>query len=188
MKNAGYTLVEVMVVVLLIGIGLSIVFMSTGAIYSQYAQECTRNITSELAKEKIAAMTREGKVYMHLYKLSANSGKDAPGVYIDEYENGVLAANGHNNVGKASVTVWYSIKDNPTADSDWTPIDETGIVIAFNKNDGSFKTIGEAWALKEPSYNPPNAGENYRQLRINCASSSKTITLKPETGKFSLTG
>lgn len=172
-NNAGYTLLEMIVVCAMLAVGITIVSMSINTIFSLEMKQCTKNIGSELGKEKVAAMTRAGEVYMRLYKNS-------DGIFIDKYENDVLVES-RIKVGTAKITVKYYSESNP----DGTPIDNSGIIIAFNKSNGSFKTIKEAWMLFDSSHNAPD--ENYSKLVVS-SSTSRTISLWPDTGKFSISG
>ena len=175
-KNAGYTLLEMIVVVAMLAVGLAIVGMSINTIFSLEMRQCTKNISSELGKEKVAAMTRTGEVYMRLYK-------DSDGIYIDKYENDTLIE-GHIKVGTVKVMVrYYSLSD-----TSGTPLDNVGIIIAFNKNDGSFKTIGKAWALFDTAHGSLYPDEYYSKIVVSGGNSSRGIDLKPNTGKFTISG
>lgn len=157
-----------MIVAAILAVALTVFLTSVGTIFAVNVKECAKNLTGELGKGKIAAMTRTGDVYMRLYRTSS-------GVFIDAYENDRPVSS--VPVGKASVTVTYFTESNTA-----------GIVIAFNRSGGGFKSIGEAWALYDGSAAPAYAGEYYTKLVVSNGYGSRTIILWPQTGKFSYTG
>jgi hypothetical protein len=157
-------------------IGLTIVGASITAIFSLEMRQCTNELGSELGKEKITAMTKAGEVYMRLYK-------NRDGIYIDKYENDILIEQGVK-IGSAKVSVQYYSASNAAG----TSLDENGIIIAFNKYDGSFKKIGAAWELYNSPPAPLYLDEYYSKLVVSSGKSSRTIELWPNTGKFSISG
>jgi prepilin-type N-terminal cleavage/methylation domain-containing protein len=176
-NNAGYTLLEMIVVVAILAVGLTIVGMSINTIFSLELRQCAKQIHSELGKEKVAAMTRSGDVYMRLYKTDE-------GVYIDKYENDKLIEK-EIEVGSVKMTVTYYIGSDATG----TQLDADGIIIAFNKSNGSFKKAGQARALFDSAYIPnPSTDAYYSKFVIQSGGSSRTIVLWPDTGKFSISG
>jgi prepilin-type N-terminal cleavage/methylation domain-containing protein len=173
-KNAGFTLLEMIVVVAIMAIGLGLVSMSVNTIFSLEMKRCVKEITSELGKEKVTAMTRAGNVYMRLYKTG-------DGIHIDKYENDKRIET--IDVGSAKIAITCHIGSDPTG----TPLDADGIIIAFNRNNGSFKTVGQAWALYDES--APGSGiTGYYTKIVVRSGSSRTIVLWPDTGKFSVSG
>jgi prepilin-type N-terminal cleavage/methylation domain-containing protein len=175
LKNAGYTLLEMIVVVAILAVGLTIVGMSINTIFSLEMKQSVKELSSELGKEKVAAMTRTGEVYMRLYKTDS-------GIYIDKYEDDHCIEQGIS-VGSAKVTLNYCIGSNAAG----VPLDEDGIIIAFNKSNGSFKDIDQAWKLFDDTYTPQYSGAYYTKLVLMSGGSSRTIVMWPDTGKFSIT-
>jgi prepilin-type N-terminal cleavage/methylation domain-containing protein len=175
-KNKGFTYVEVIIVLAILAVALVVVFTSINSIHALNVKQCVKDIAGELAKEKIAAMTRKSDVYMRLYKTGS-------GIYADEYENSTLVSAGVF-LGKSSVGItWFS--ETNTAG---TKLGSDGIVIAFNKSNGSFKSIGDAWALYSGAAAPAYADEYYTQLVVANPYGSKSLVLWPQTGKFSYSG
>lgn len=171
LKNAGYTLLEMMVVVAMLAVGATIVGMSINTIFSLEMKQCVKNLSSELGKEKVAAMTRTGEVYMRLYKENGV-------IYIDKFENDHRIED-HIKVGGAKVTVKYYADLGIEG-----TLDSTGIVIAFNKSNGSFKSVKEAWKMFDDLHSAPDA--YYSKIVVSSGNSSRTIVLWPDTGKFSV--
>lgn len=174
LKNAGFSLVELMIAVALLGIGLTIIGMSVNTIFSLRATECQKEIAGKLSEEKVACLSRDGRVYMRLYQ-------DANGVFVDQYVNGVL--DDQKQVGNVSVKVFYT-----TTYSGEIALDATGIIIAFNRSDGSFMTVGNAWALQNIPGTPAHATEYFKTLYIKGAGRVREIELQRYTGKYTLAG
>ena len=160
-SNRGYTLVEVIIVVAIIAIALTLTFLSVNTIFALDVQKTAKEIVSDLNKVKISAMTREGDVYMRLYK-------DEAGIMIQRFENGAPVGTAEK-VGKADLTVTCFTG----SETEGTVLDETGITFAFNRSDGSFKQT---------------AGAFYTRLVVSSRSNTRTITLWPVTGKVTYTG
>jgi hypothetical protein len=154
-------LVEIIVVVAIIAVVLTMAFLSVNTIFALDVQKTAKEITSDLAKVKIACMTREGDVYMRLYKNES-------GIMIERYENGAPVGLAEK-VGKANLTVTCYT----SSETDGAILDEIGITLAFNRSDGSFK---------------PSAGGYYTKLVVSSGDNSRTITLWPETGKVTYDG
>jgi len=175
-KNAGYTILEMVIVVTILAVGMAIIGLSINTIFSLEMRQCTKEIMSELGKEKVASMTKSGDIYMRLYQTSS-------GIYIDKYENDVLVDD-NIKVGTAKLSIKYCSTTNTAG----TLLDADGIVIAFNRSNGSFKTIGQAWAMFDDSYSPLYPEEHYTKLVIAGSKSSNTVVLWPDTGKFNISG
>jgi hypothetical protein len=174
MKNGGYTVLEIMLIVAVMAIAAAIVGLSLNSVFALNVKGCAKNLTAELGKEKVAAMTRTGDVYLRLYQTE-------DGVWADRYENDVPVEQGVK-LGKGSVSVrWYS--DTNTAG---TVLDETGIVLAYNRTDGSFMRIGAARALYDAVV-PAYAGEYYTKITMT-GGVSRSLILWPQTGKIELQG
>lgn len=173
--DAGFSFIEIMIAAAILALALTVFLTSAGTIFAVNVKECAKNLAGELGKVKIASMTRAGDVYMRIYSTGS-------GVFIDAYENDRPVST--VPIGKASVTVTYFTESNTAG----TPVGADGIVIAFNRSGGGFKSIGEAWALYDATTAPAHAGEYYTKLVVSNGYGSRTIVLWPQTGKFSYTG
>ncbi len=177
MENKGLTLIEIIVVMAIIAIASTIVWMSVNALSGFEAKQCAKYIFGALEKTKVEQMTRQGYSWLHLYR-----GDD--GVYLDIYESGVKLENEFkkgNRVGNRRVLITYTITDAAAGE---TPLDEDGIVLAFNRSDGSFKAAGQAWALSDPAFTPKYPWGYYLTITIKSGNTSRTIALYPNTGKL----
>lgn len=166
------------VVVAILAVGLTIIGMSINTIFSLEMKQCTKNIYGALGKSKVEQMTKTGNSYLHLYK-------ESDGVYLDIYESGIKLENEYedgNRIGNGKITITYILSDNTVG-----TLDANGIVIAFNRNNGSFKTVGEAWALKF-STPLPHPAAYYKEITVSSGGTTRTIMLWPDTGKYSVSG
>jgi prepilin-type N-terminal cleavage/methylation domain-containing protein len=191
LNNKGFSLIEIIIVVAIIAISLTLVFVSVNTIFALDVQKAGKEIVSALNKEKVACMTHQGYIYLRLYQNST-------GIYIDECEDGnqdrVLDKEKNEiittEITKKACLVTYNSSDitGKTIANPGTKLDNTGIYIAFNRNDGSLMTLGQAAELYNPKYIPPYAFEYLKSIVITSGNTERTITLSPQTGKVTLAG
>lgn len=187
-KNRGYSLIEILVVIAMIAIAGSILFLSINTKYALEMRQSAKFLNSALAKVKVDTLSKTGDVCIHLYTQS-------DGVYMDVWENGTKLEETNdlgqiNKIGRKTVGVTYTVCTDSGNISDQIPLDGTGIVIAFNRSDGSFKTVGEGWNTAKIAYGstyaPSNPNDTYHSITFASTGISMTITLHPDTGKFEL--
>ncbi len=179
MKNKGFTLVEILVVVAIISIAGAIVWMSINSIFGFEAKQCAKYLFGAMEKTKVEQMTKTEDSWLHLYRLG-------DGVYLDIYESGVKLDNEFedgNKIASSKVYITYTVTDVAGA----LELDKNGIVLAFNRSDGSFRTGGEAWDLQEPGYTPKYPASYYKIITISSGGFERSITLYENTGKFEYT-
>ena len=175
MKNKGFSLIEILVVMAIIAIAGTIVWMSVNTLFGVKAKQSAKYIFGALEKTKVEQMTKQGDSWIWLH-----TGSD--GVYLDIYESGALLENEFedgNRIGDKQVFVTYTMTGGTGT------LDNDGIVLAFNRSDGSFRTVGQAWDLKAPG-SPPNPNF-YVLITVTSGDTSRSITLYPNTGKFEYT-
>jgi prepilin-type N-terminal cleavage/methylation domain-containing protein len=174
LNNRGLTLVEIVVVVAILAIASSIVWMSINTIFGLEAKKTAKELYGAIEKVKVQQMTKAGASYLHLYRLDG-------AVCLDIYDSGEKRGGEFedgNKIGTSRIRITYTLGGHTVT------LDEEGIVLAFNRSDGSFMTAGAAWDLRSPAATPDYPGSYYTAITISSGGFNRTITLFPNTGKI----
>jgi prepilin-type N-terminal cleavage/methylation domain-containing protein len=183
LNSRGFSLVEIIVVVAILGVALTLLGMSINTIFALDVRSCAKDISGSLAREKVEAMSKAGEVFIRLYKVTGKPKPEDNGIFVDFYsgEDDVIPED-TERVGKTTVNVTVTTTSGATAE-----IGDTDIIIAFRKSDGSFLKLGDAWALYGAAPVPASiSGEYLKSIEVYNSDSSRTIILYPATGKFEL--
>lgn len=175
-KNAGFTLIEIIVVVAIIAIATAIGGLSINAVFTFDMKKGVQNINGALEKVKVEQMAKAGDSWLKLYA-------DDDGIYLDIYENGIRLDNEFddgNKIAKKTVSVTYTLSDATEH-----TLDGTGIVLAFNRSDGSFATADDA-LTRSGTQGTIGTGVYYSSITLKSGDRSRTLTLYPNTGKFDI--
>lgn len=179
----GFSLIELIVVIAIIGIVGFGVVRGIGFFSGKYAKECAYKTQSAISGTKVAAMSKsKGKscydVYILLYK-----GADGK-IYMDDVVgyNTPDEQRTTEKIGNSRVTVSAVIGRTDTDASDQTVTLDDGnrILIAFNRMDGSFNEV----KFSEDGAKKP--GFYWKKIIFQQGSVQYVINLVPKTGKFSL--
>ena len=175
MKNKGFSLIELIVVMAIVALAGTLAWTSINAVFGFEAKKTVQYIYGALEKTKVEQMTKAGDSYLFLYTNN-------DGVFLDLYENGVKVLNEFedgNKIGSSKVSVTYKLDGSEKPQT----LDSEGIVLAFNRSDGSFKTAGEALELHRENYSS-SSERYYISITVSSGSTTRSITLYPNTGKF----
>lgn len=128
--NRGFSLVELLIVVAIMGIMSGFVFIGLPLMTGQKARECANNMSSALGKEKNYALTRSGTIDCYMELLS-----DTGGYHVKYY------------IPKSAVV------DGSDPDNDWVLAEEQTIGsgqvnVTCDFDDGSSMAVVSGHSLK----------------------------------------
>lgn len=135
-NNRGFSLVELIVVVAILGVCVGIVAASISAISSSQARKCAASIDAALSRCRVSAMSRAGEVYLTL-------SVDGDGVVtVAQYEkNGdAVTEISSDAVGSSRCGVSYQVKGA----ADAAALDASGLTLSFDRDTGAFDFTGNA--------------------------------------------
>jgi len=158
-KNSGFTLVELIAVVLMIGVVATIIGMSVATVSSAKAQRCANSVDSMISKSRADCLGRAGDVHL---TISLDSNGNIRGDY---YENGVISRT--ETVPASGVAVSYTTSAGTVALSDFP------LTLSFSRSTGgqNFQSDGISYCTA-----------------IKFTSGGKTFSIKlvPSTGNHKL--
>ncbi|MDD6186794.1 MAG: type II secretion system protein [Oscillospiraceae bacterium] len=130
MNKKGYTLIELIVVVALMGLAISVVGISLSYIQSTRVKDCAEKMNYAIETTRVNAMSRTGDNKVEFYKSS-------DGVYMIRTAGGITGS--AEKIGGSSISVKYVISgaEQELGDSG------TGndLVFEFDKASGAFKGL-----------------------------------------------
>ena len=180
-KNAGFSLVELIVVVLIMSIITAGVAMSVSAFYNADARRVARNIAAVLsqARQKAMAMDENDsrQVYVSLYE---QGGKYK--ARIRQQKNaGIPDEISTTELGNYKVNIELGKRDSSAGGADNKQLTGNEVLIYFKKNTGGIEKIqwSNSPVLDDSSYAD---GDKIRDIIISGASTYKVIIVR-ETGK-----
>ena len=169
-KNQGFSYIELLVTVAIIGIAISLVSLSISTIFSLNAKKCAKDIASLLSECKVDAMSRAGDTYLILYK-------ESEGVTAEYYISDNLVS--EEIIGKSNLSLTYTDSNGLARSA--TAADK--ICISFERSTGAFMDIADSHYLYDEVVT--GDGVYYDEITV---SSGKIyhIDLIPSTGRFSV--
>ena len=133
-NNRGFSLVELIVVVAILGVCVGIITGSIATISSSQAKKCAVSIDAALSRCRVAAMSRAGQVTM---KVSVD-GDGAVTVRQTETNGGAATETAADTVGSGRCAVSYQKMGEATP----TALDAAGISFSFDRDTGAFDFTG----------------------------------------------
>jgi prepilin-type N-terminal cleavage/methylation domain-containing protein len=166
MRNKGYTLIELIVVIAILGSLLGISLISLSAISSGQAKKCASEIDALISRCKVGSLSREGDVYLKLYI----SGGIVHGAY---YEKGVLVSD--DKLSSRTLSVTYVTDE--TVDGKTYPLEDTLLFLSFDRDTGAFKALNDV----PGNFHVYAAGAFCVRIEVTGGSRKITLTLVPPT-------
>jgi prepilin-type N-terminal cleavage/methylation domain-containing protein len=170
-NNEGYTLVEILVVVALIGIALGVITMSLATLFSANAKKTAYNMSAMIAQARVNAMYKSAPVFVRFYI-------DGDSIMGQYYEAG-LPKTVAEVMGSDRVVVEFVTTDGTTVAFDGTPGKE--IYIGFDRLSGRLRAASDFASV---SY---TGGVSAIDLSSS-ASAIYEVSINPVTGKHEVGG
>lgn len=127
MKNRGFSLIELIVVVAIMAVALTVGGYALSAISLANAKNCATEIKSSLEKTRTLACSTDAAVTMQLYRDSAT------GKVVIEKEGA------KKEIGGRAVTVKYRVKGSKQF-NDLLPSESAPLIFGFNRSTGGFSS------------------------------------------------
>ena len=164
--NRGLSLVEVIIVVAIMSVLIGITGFGLGMINGKPADECAQKITYSLQNSRTKAMGKYALTY-ELY-MEGDVLKVKETVQNDPSD---AAVDSISTVGAKGVTATYKLSGDTT---EYSISGTNKLVIRFDRAGGGFAPVD------------PTTGKYCEEIKISKASTTRTITLVPPTGKVTL--
>ncbi len=161
--NAGYSLVELVIVIAIIALIISTVFYSAVMVFGANAKSCANNIQRAIADCKVTTMGKSS-AYMELYRDTDQNVYTK--MYVWDSSSGSYTEAEPQKVGTGRVYVAYK-PEGATTETEL--VAGSKIEIRFDRASGGFAEDG--------------SGNTYELLRVQAGSKNYEITLTKLTGK-----
>ena len=172
-EQKGFSLIELIVVIAILGVVAFGTFSMLGLLNGKYAKEAATKMQSAMAQSKVDALGKSKgpsayDVYVRLYIKDGD-------IYVDSV---VGSHTETTKVGSGKVTVTAekgTLGTNGGDTVELSSLGTDGIVIAFNRADGSFNPV------------QGTTDTYWKKILFSQGSHIYQIEMVPRTGKFSMT-
>lgn len=188
--NRGFSLVELLIVVAIIGVMSGFVFIELPLLTGQKARECANNVSAALGREKNYALTRSATIDCYMELLCDADGSYCVKYYIpqDAVKDGTSDAHWvlaeEQKVGSGQVTVSCGFSDG----SSMNVAAGHSLKLVYKRTDGAFKYALESDGSVvgiEPGGGTPAGAKQCTDITFDRGKKYK-ITLYPATGKHEM--
>lgn len=132
MKNKGFSIVEIIIVIALMAVVSGVFVLSLNVQYSASTNKCAEQINSLLEKTRITTMSKKDIHYLVIYQ-------DTNDHYYASITKDVLAPTEPVDLGSARIAIFYDIKDDITgAVTEYEVSTSNPLTITFDQSSGSF--------------------------------------------------
>lgn len=172
-KNAGFTIVELIVVVAMLSIFIGIFVVNVGRITGYNAKECYKKISSAITENKIETLSKAketGDIYLQIYQDTL---KDR--IYVRTVRNGKSASKEYTDETKltkrSGVTVKYELKNGGSVTTK-TATKNHPLNICFNRASGALVDPDDSYKVSK-----------LQKIIISSGGYQYSIDIVPATGK-----
>lgn len=163
-NNAGYTLVELMVVIAIMAVLLGIAGLSVSLLFSKDAAQTASTIDNELTEARMLSMSRPG-AYKYILHTGSNS------IDIIKYDDDIMYAN-----SKTVQTIELRSNVTITVEQDGGSLGTDDISFLFDKANGSVKFVNDSA--------PVSSSAIFINVKANRGTQKESlVTLIPTTGR-----
>ena len=162
LRNKGFSLIELIVIIAIMGVMLAVGGYSLTAISSANAKQCAKELEAGLISTRTQSYSRDTGTT--IAKVSFYKGTD--GIYMEKnYETGAV------KIGGSKVTVSYKLDGN----TDYVLLDANKLTFSFNRSSAAFRkaTINGSSAMCE-------------SIKVSSGTKVYIITCYEHTGKTML--
>lgn len=187
-KNAGVTIVELVVVIAIMAIVAGLSLASIGNLSGYRARECARKISSAISANKVTTLGKAKNAGDITWKI----GKEGNKVFFYVYQGGVEIEK--TLMGKGRMSVKYTTKTSTSSNtqeiSDADPTN-TALAIGYDRSSGKMCKAMTATTLETTGTGDPKTSSLYSITVSNGGSGvfEKTYEIRvyPLTGKIKAT-
>ncbi len=159
-ENCGFTLIELIVVVAIMGVALLVGGYALSTISLARAKNCATEMNEALIRTRTESYSKDSAT--SVATVAFYRGTD--GIYMKKsYESSA------EKIGSSSLSVSYQLKNA----ADYVELSEENVVFSFNRNSGAFRDVVVNGTTKEPC----------KSIKISGGGKTYIITCYPQTGK-----